>query len=166
MDIDSAITGKPAEGASATEILRADHAEVRRLFAEYASDVDEPDVRKVALRSLCLQLELHDRVEREVFYPAVRARGADGIDAFLHAHGEVMAIVLELRDLETVDPQSAAVAARLAGLVERHVRAEEDRLFPEVEKHGAAWLHELGLAIVKRKEELTGSVEDLEAPAT
>jgi hemerythrin superfamily protein len=166
MDLDSALNDKPAEGASATDILRADHREVRRLFEEFVEDRGEPLVRKVAARSLCLQIELHDAIEREVFYPALRESQRAKVDWFLHEHDEVMRIVLDVRDREEWDDQCDAVMSRLRTLVERHAREEEEELFPLVEAMDAGWLRELGIAIVRQKEALTRSTEEFEGPAT
>ena len=166
MDLDTALGDKPAEGATATDMLRADHREVRRLFEEYASDSGEPQARKVVVRSACLALELHDTLEREVFYPALREKHGARIDAFVGAHDEVMRIVRGLRDRETFDGACDAEVKRLADLVERHAREEEDELFPQAEKLGDAWLRELGTALISRKEELTRSTKEFENPAT
>src|SRR4051812_19829380 len=151
MDLDSALKDKPAEGASATEILRADHAEARRFFADYRNGGASQQQRKVALHSLCLALELHDRIERDVFYPAVRALDGALTDAFLHAHDEVMAIVRKLRDRESFDADCDAAVSRVEALVNGHVREEENALFPRVERQGRAKLVVIGEAIVKRK---------------
>jgi hemerythrin superfamily protein len=166
MDLDAALNGKPSEGASAVEILRADHREVSRLFQEFAEDRGEPLARKVAARSICLQIELHDAIEREVFYPALRESQRAKVDWFLHEHDEVMRIVLDVRDREEWDDPCDAAMLRLATLVERHAREEEDELFPLVEAMDAQWLRELGSAIVSQKEALTRSTEEFEGPAT
>jgi hypothetical protein len=166
MDLDSALNDKPAEGASATEILRADHHEVRLLLKEFASGTSEPLVRKVLARTVCLQIELHDALEREVFYPALRERQRAKVDWFLHEHDEIMRIVLDVRDREEWNDDCDSAMSRLATLVERHVREEEEELFPLVEAMGAGWLVELGTAIVRQKEVLTRSTGEFEGPAT
>ena len=164
MDLDSALKDKPAEGASALEILRADHAEARRLFAEYRSSSAQQ--RKIALRSLCLALELHDHIEREVFYPAVKDAASDLVGQFEHAHEDVTRIVETLRDRESCDSECDAAVTQLQQQVEDHVMQEENELFPRLEKLGAAKLGDLGLAIVRRKEDLTRSTQEFENPAT
>lgn len=166
MDLDSALNDKPAEGATATEMLRADHRQMKQLFAEFSKDKGEPLVRKVAARAVCMQIELHDTLERKVFYPAFRERERQMIDWFLHEHDEVMRIVLDIRDREEWNDECDAAMARLSTLVERHAREEEDELFPIVDRMGETWLRDLGIAIVKQKEALTRSTKELEGPAT
>jgi len=166
MDLDSALTGKPAEGAGATEILRADHREVRRLFAEYERVKHDGHAAAAVAQTLCMQLELHDEVEREVFYPAVREASPEVVDAAMDAHEDIAAAADDLRaradDGEPLDD----AFARLRALVERHVRVEEEELFPALETQRAAMLCEIGREIVTRKEALTRSTESFEGPAT
>ena len=166
MDLDTALTGKPAEGATATEILRADHREVRRLFAEFAHAEGDAHARHVAAQALCMQLELHDALERSVFYAALTGLERELVSAALAEHDEIVAIVGALRELAECDARCAADVERLQALVDAHVDEEEHALFPRVEQHDAAWLRDLGIALVKRKEELTRSTEEFEGPAT
>ena len=166
MDLDSALKDKPAEGAAATAILRADHDEVRQLVQDYESAGASAAQRKIALRSLCFALELHDHIEREVFYPAAREADATLVDTFIDAHDDVMRIVRSLRDRESCDSECDAAVSQLTELVDRHIRQEEDELFPRIEQQGDAKLREIGAAIVARKEHLTRSTGDFEGPAT
>lgn len=166
MDLDTALTGKPAEGASAAEILRADHREARRLFAEYRSAGDDHHARGVIAQSLCMQLELHDAIERDVFYPALREIDADWMSDAMDVHDKIAAAVERVRaGADAGSPLDDAVAA-LQTLVEEHVRDEEERIFAKVETERAFSSDELGRALIRRKEELTRSTESFEGPAT
>ncbi|HEY9379704.1 MAG TPA: hemerythrin domain-containing protein, partial [Burkholderiales bacterium] len=63
---------KDAHAQFATDLLRADHATVRALFDEYQNAMDEDAAaRQVIAQEICMQLEIHHRVELELFYPAV-----------------------------------------------------------------------------------------------
>jgi len=166
MDLDSALADKPAEGATATDILRADHDEVDRLFADYARADGEVHARRLALKTLCMQLELHDRLEQSVVYPALREIVPDLADAAIREHAEIRNLIAELRERDDCDADCAATMSRLQTVVERHVREEEDTLFPRIERESDTWLRELGVAIVKCKEALTRSTEEFEGPAT
>lgn len=166
MDLDTALTGKPAEGATATQILRADHGEVRRLFVEFGRAQSEPHTRHVAVQAVCMQLELHDELEKSVFYAVLRELERDFVEAALREHDEIAGIVDQLRELAECDEHCVAKVERLKALVEAHVYEEEHVLFPRVEEHDEAWLRDLGIALVKRKEELTRSTEEFEGPAT
>jgi len=166
MDLDTALTGKPAEGASATEILRADHAEARRLFAEYRSAADDAHARGVIAQSLCMQLELHDAIERDVFYPALRQIAAEWTRRANEAHEKIAAAVERVRSgADNGGPLDHAIDA-LENLVEAHVRDEEEHVFPKVEAQRDFSSGELGRALIRRKEELTRSTSYFEGPAT
>ena len=166
MDLDSALENKPAEGALATEVLRADHREVERLFDEYEGAGTDAHARHVVMQALCMQLELHDRLEREVFYPAVRALDEALVDRAAREHEQLMKLVADLRERDRCDTECDALVSRVKSLVEKHVQEEEQTLFPHVEHKDAGWLRELGTQLVKLKEVLTRSTEEFEGPAT
>jgi hemerythrin superfamily protein len=165
MDLDTALTGKPAEGATATDMLRADHREVRRLFGDYDRAGEDAHARRVALRTLCLQLELHDRIERDVFYPAIAKTNPERANSALAQHDDLLQLV---RDITTTMPDAAcrAKVKELEQRFEEHVRKEEGFLFQRLESTGEAALRELGAELIKRKEALTRSTEEFEGPAT
>jgi hemerythrin superfamily protein len=166
MDLDSALSDKPAEGATATDILRADHREVERLFAEYERAGSEGHARRVVMQTLCLQLELHDALESTVFYPALREIDPQRVGAAERDHEHVRALLGDLRGRNDCDAGCDGVIVQLKALVTAHVQQEEHDLFPPLEKRSKEWLGDLGLRLVQRKEELTRSTEEFEGPAT
>lgn len=166
MDLDSALTGKPAEGASAIDILRADHREVRRLFGEFVRVQGEPHAADVVVQTLCMQIELHDRVEREVFYPAAADVAGELVERALDAHDEISAAMEDLRSRADAGEPFAEAVFHLQALIERHVAFEEGELFPSLQSQADAVQKDIGCAIVKVKEELTRSTESFEGPAT
>lgn len=166
MDLDTALTGKPAEGAAATEILRADHRQAERLFAEFERANGEQHTARVIAQSLCLALELHDTIEKEVFYPAVLDVDPVSVEKAFDAHAEIARALEELRRRADANEPLGETVARLKSLVTAHVGEAERQLFPRVEASGKGALRDLGAALIKRKEELTGSTRSLEAPAT
>jgi hypothetical protein len=166
MDLDTALTGKPAEGASATDILRADHRKVRRLFSEFRNAGGDVHVLRVIAQSICLQVELHDAIERDVFYPAIADVDAVWTPHALEAHDRIANAVERVRSRADANEALDEPVGKLEALIEEHVREEEDRLFPKVEAQHAGSLRALGRALIARKEELTRSTESLEGPAT
>jgi hemerythrin superfamily protein len=166
VDLDSALTGKPADGASATDVLRADHREVRNLFSEYDSARGAGHARDVIAQTIAMQVELHDTIEREVFYPAVQSFAQDLVEHAMRAHDEIAQLMESVKADDTEGARRDELVAELQRALEEHLRDEEQALFPAVEKHLGGALRELGGALVKRKEELTRSTESLENPAT
>ncbi len=62
----------PAAEKDATALLRADHAAVIDLFADY--EKTRSDTKKKALvAEICTALSAHAQIEEEIFYPAVKA---------------------------------------------------------------------------------------------
>jgi hemerythrin superfamily protein len=165
MDLDSAINDKPAEGATATDILRADHREVSRLFGEFKRAGAEQNARRVSANTICMQLELHDRIERDVFYPALRRAEPALVDAALRDHDEIRRLTDELRRCGDDEARRDDLMTRLRPVVEKHVNEEEQNIFPAAERAGVAG-RDVGATLIKRKEELTRSTESLEGPAT
>jgi hypothetical protein len=167
VDLDTALTGKSAESAGATEMLRDDHAEIRKLIGDYRDAEDEsPHARHVIVEAIGMQAELHTRIEEDVFYPAVRRLCPDFIDQSREQHGAIAGKVDALQALDVSEPEYGAVSSQLIEALIEHMDEEERSLFPQVERDMAAELPELGAALMRRKEELTRSVEDMEGPAT
>jgi hypothetical protein len=166
MDLDSALTGKPSDSAGATDILRADHREMRRLLSEYERVRSDAHAAGAVAQAICMQVELHDALEREIFYPAARVSDPDRVEHDLGVHVAIAEASRHVRGVADARKPLDAVMGALKALVEPHMLEEEQRLFPRVEKNGTAWLHELGAKLVKRKEELAGSADSLENPAT
>jgi hemerythrin superfamily protein len=166
MDLDTALTGKPAEGTSATDILRADHREARRLFDEQRRANADDHAGRVLAQALCMQLELHDRIERDVLYPVLQQVDPDAAAEAVEAHDEIAAAVERLRQRADAGDRLAEAVPQLQAIVDRHVRDEEDRLFPRLEAEKGISLVELGRELIKRKEELTRATGAFEAPAT
>jgi hemerythrin superfamily protein len=166
VDLDTALTGKPAEGAPATEILRADHREAERLFAEFDQASTDQHAARVIAQTLCVALELHDTIEKEVFYPAVLEIDSGVLERAFAAHADIERTLQELKRCADANEPLGSTVSRLKGLVTAHVEEEEGRLFPRVEAAAKGSLRELGTALIKRKEELTGSTRSLEGPAT
>ena len=167
MDLDSALSDKPAaEGATATDLLRADHTEVRELFEEFANVRDDAHAARVVAQTICMKLELHDAIEREVFYPAVREHDPDLVSRSEHVHADLARALASLTDLADGEQPLDEALSQVRSLLEPHIAEEEQRLFPQLERQAAESLRELGRKLIKRKEELTGSAESLENPAT
>jgi hypothetical protein len=67
---------KTAAKRSATAMLKADRQRVRQLVAQYnalaESDSADDDRKRMLAERICQELDVHARLEEELFYPAVR----------------------------------------------------------------------------------------------
>lgn len=142
---------------NAVKLLKQDHQRVRKLFDEYdeAGDPSSKKKREIA-ETIFQELELHRKLEEEIFYPAVNARANQEVKELvienLEEHQEVGSLIEELREL---DPEDAAFEESFAQLVEsvqEHIEAEESEMFPEAEKRLRDQLDEIGSQMEEEKE--------------
>lgn len=166
MDIDTAMQDKD-DAHLATELLRQDHAVMRQLFDQFqdAMDEDGRDARQAIAQEICMQVELHSRVELEVFYPAVQEEDMSFIDNAAGDHEEIAATIGEIRELPATSDEYDDYILELMDMVEEHVTAEEEVLFPDLEARIPATLATLTDDIIAFKERVVGSTEDLEGRA-
>ncbi len=167
MDLDSALTGKSAEPAGATRILRDDHAEMRRLIGEYRSaEGQSAHARHVIMEAILMQAELHTRIEDDVFYGRAHHVCPEFVDRAREEHGAMTGQMDALQALEPSEPRYSEIADELIEVLTLHMDEEERSLFPQVEREMRGELEALGAQLIRRKESLTRSVEDMEGPAT
>jgi hemerythrin superfamily protein len=137
----------------ATDILKKQHREVKALFKQVEKTEDARG-RKRLLGEITQALELHTRLEEEIFYPAVRGietRKADEMVA--EALEEHHVVKLVLKDLPNVDPEDERFEAKmtvLSELVEHHAGEEEKEMFKTAERLGDAELKALGAQMEAR----------------
>ena len=166
MDLDTALNDKAPHSQRATDLLRADHQEISALFDDYqqAMDDDSP-VRETLAQTICMQLDLHNRIELEVFYPVVRAEDAELIDEATQDHQEIDALISALQALFVEDENFDARMLDLMDAVESHIATEEEELFPLLEDRIDGTLRHLCAEIIRYKEKQVGATEDLSGRA-
>jgi hemerythrin-like domain-containing protein len=142
---------------NAVKLLKQDHQRVRKLFDEYdeADDHSSKKKREIA-ETIFQELELHRRLEEEIFYPAVNARGNQEVRELvvesLEEHQEVGTLIEELRELDPADAAYEEGFAQLVESVQEHIEAEESEMFPEAEKGLRDQLDEIGSQMEEEKE--------------
>jgi hemerythrin superfamily protein len=122
----------------ALELLTADHNRVRGLFTRFQAAEGSDDGKAAELAAMIFEeLEVHTKIEEEIFYPAVKACNeeiADLVAEGLEEHHVVEELMAEAKGL---DPSDEAWAAKLKVMmenVEHHAEEEEQELFPLVRK--------------------------------
>ena len=152
---------------NAIQLLKQDHKTVRGLLSDLEATTRRALKRRgELLAKVAREIDVHTRIEEEIFYPAFKQAGDRGEDAKLYheareehrAAGEMV-----LPDLLKTAPDSEEFGGRakvLKELVEHHAREEEREMFPRArELFTAAQLRELGERMMERKQELlAGSV--------
>jgi hemerythrin superfamily protein len=131
----------------ATDILKKQHKEVKGLFKKMEKTEDARG-RKQLMEQITQALQLHTRLEEQIFYPAVRGletRKAEEMVA--EAFEEHHVVDLVLKDLPNVDPEDERFEAKmtvLSELVEHHAEEEEEEMFKLARRLGEEELDALG----------------------
>ncbi len=96
----------------ATTLLKKDHASVKKLFRAYerAEKADDSALRQTVFDQIAAELEVHTRVEEEIFYPTMKAQGdEEGVEEVLEAleeHGVVKSLLAQLSKMKSGDETS------------------------------------------------------------
>ena len=142
---------------SVTRMIRMDHSHVLVLSHQFTSDAS-PDKKKSIAEAVCLALEIHARLEEEIFYPALRE--VDGGNEVLAKaqpeHDEMRRLIDVLRTIGPTDVHYDATFHQLMRNVTHHVADEEAVLLPAAERLLADRLSELGAQMTRRRLQLAG----------
>lgn len=139
--------------SNALEMLKRDHRDVQAMFQrlEKASDKEHEKLRDEMLQAL----KLHTGLEEEVFYPYVReSTGRDDLleeASVEHAAAKNLMAALESGKGDSIHQR--AVVKVLGEYLNHHIREEEEKIFPMVEKSGVD-LEALGQEMMERRQRL------------
>jgi hypothetical protein len=148
-----------ASGNDAFEVLEQDHREVEEWFDEY-DELEKDDERKMELaEKICTALKVHAQIEEEIFYPRAREATKDDelIDEAVVEHATVKSLIGEIEEMEVGEELYDAKIRVLGEMVKRHIREEEEELFPELQSSKMD-LEGVGKELAKRKDELVSEM--------
>ena len=129
------------------ELLEKEHQEVRDLFQRFFGGGtitrlvkkvvgSRPRGRKAVAGKICDALDLHTRLEEEIFYPEVRATADEElnkqVDEGEREHAGVKEKVARARTLLGDDAALEETMTAIQGDVDHHVREEETEMFPRL----------------------------------
>ncbi len=136
----------------ATLLLDADHNEVIRMFEQYKAARDDSRQQLLAAR-ICQELEVHMRIEEEIFYPAYQQ--ATGDEEVLRdarrEHQEARALIAQI----AAHRRDARLVLALEDAILHHVNDERERMFVRARAAKNMDLMRLGGQLQARKAELT-----------
>ena len=149
-------TRRSAASKDAIALLKADHRQVEKWFAEFQKARMPARKAKLA-EQICDALKVHTAIEEEIFYPAFLAATQDE-DKHHEAEVEHEGAKKLIQTIEEMEPDDDYFSARvkvLAEMIKHHVKEEEKPggMFSEARKSGMD-LDELGLRLKARKEQL------------
>jgi hypothetical protein len=137
----------------AISMIRMDHTHVIATFHRYRIDAS-PSRKRAIADAIGMALEIHARIEEEIFYPAMRRVDPDLVDKSIPEHNDMRRLIAGLRELEPADPAFDRTMMELMREVMRHVADEETMLLPDAERVLADQLPELGARMTRRRLEL------------
>lgn len=143
-------------GEPADRVLVRHHDHFRSLFDRIAAAPAEDPRRLELLDELAGELDMHEKIEHEIFYPAVR-RVSDMVPVAGSEHRQLADQLAILLTLDTASPAFDAHLAALRAAVEHHAGSEETRMFPEAQALGDETLRVLGARLDRRLAELRES---------
>jgi iron-sulfur cluster repair protein YtfE (RIC family) len=114
-------------------------------------DHEDLEAVQALVREVCSAIEMHARIEEEVFYPAVR-KAIDADDLMEEAEIEHDSAKTLIRRLKRMRPGNAAYVPTFTVLCEyvmHHVKEEESEMFPKAQRK--ANMQALGRKIMDRK---------------
>ena len=152
---------KETKELDAIELLKQDHREVEALFKEFEKlEEDGEEALEQVIETACTELQIHDKIETEIFYPAIREQAGSEkeIEDLLNEaeveHDHVRDLIETIQGMEADDEKRNAHFTVLTEYVKHHVQEEEKELFPKLKKSKALDLQAIGEEIKQRKSEL------------
>jgi iron-sulfur cluster repair protein YtfE (RIC family) len=122
----------------ALQLLTADHNRVRGLFKRFQAAEGENDAQAAKLATVIFEeLEIHTKIEEEVFYPTVTKLGDEIhelVTEGIEEHHVVDRVMEEVKALSPSDEEWAAKMKVLIENVEHHAEEEEQEMFPLIRK--------------------------------
>jgi hemerythrin superfamily protein len=165
-----------AKKDDAIELLKQDHKEVDGLFKEFEKlEEDGEEAVEQVIATACTELKIHDKIEMEIFYPAVREAAEkeeveDLLDEAEVEHSTVRQLIQTIEGMGAGEEKRNAHFTVLMEYVKHHVKEEEKEMFPKVKQLKELDLEALGREMKERKAELMAEmgvdVEELESEET
>jgi hemerythrin superfamily protein len=125
------------------ELLTEDHAKVTRLLEEFhlIKKLAGDDIKQTLVEILCTELVIHDQVEQEHLYPALRQVLTDNdlLDEAKVEHDLARQLINELELMQPDDALYDAKVSILGEHLKRHMAAEESQLFARLRTISFGW---------------------------
>jgi hypothetical protein len=150
---------KARKEPDAIDLLKKDHREVEALFKEFEKlhEAEEHEAADEVVETACTELQIHDKLETEIFYPAVRQQAEEEQEELLDEaeveHTSVRELITKIEDMGPGAEKRHAHFTVLIEYVKHHVKEEEKEMFPKVKKLGLD-LQALAAQMKERKTEL------------
>src|SRR4051812_37673864 len=140
----------------ALKLLKKDHSDVQSLFNRLERlGKSAQDKKNDIFAEIRRELQLHSRVEEEIFYPALKAFNGAGrilISEALKEHKDIDQLLMQISRLKPTDKSYDEKVETLIENVEHHVEEEEGQIFRFAQENcSEEQLEDLGRQIEDRK---------------
>ena len=139
----------------ALALLKQDHDKVKRMLQQLGGEQDDA-ARSDLFAELVKELTVHENIEEELFYPALKQKPEakqDVLEAF-EEHHLVDEVMSELEDTPIDSVEWKAKFQVMTEQLEHHIQEEETKLFDEARRAlDARELSDLGTRMTQLKEE-------------
>lgn len=130
----AAVQAPSALAGNWDDALKAEHKAVLKVFDTLEATDDKATIRRnMLLAHIKHALVKHAIEEENVIYPALREAGkteeADNLNA---EHGYVKQFLYDLENMPSTSPKWLEKVKEFRAALEKHIREEEDTLFPEL----------------------------------
>ena len=147
---------KPAKPLDAVALLKADHRQVEKWFAEFEA-ARSPVRKKTLATNICTALKVHCEIEEEIFYPAFlkATKDEDMHHEAVVEHDGAKQLIAQIEASGPEDEYYDAKVKVLSEMIKHHVKEEEQPggMFAESKKSKMD-LADLGQRLATRKQEL------------
>jgi len=160
-------TQRNGQAMDATELLMKDHENVQGLFAQFERASEDAQKKSMLFEKIRDELQMHTKVEEEIFYPAVEElpidRAKDDIERSIQDHEEVDALLDELQSLSPDDADFDEKMTELMDAVRSHIQLEHEEVFKVARAGlGEEQLKELGREMEEFKQSMKEGKMDTE----
>jgi hemerythrin superfamily protein len=157
---DSKTTVKKAT-IDAIELLKGDHRQVEKLFADFEAAEDEE--KDSIAQSICQELTVHAQIEEEILYPAAKEAleddDKDMVNEAAVEHASAKDLIAQIEGMTVEDEPFNATVKVLSEYIKHHVKEEEKELFPALEDTKLD-LEDMGSQLAARKAELLAELAE------
>jgi polyhydroxyalkanoate synthesis regulator phasin len=141
---------------NAISLLKADHDKVKKMLAEGESTTERGEKTRTELfRTLKAELTIHERIEEEIFYPALKAhpKAKDIVLEAFEEHHVVDNVMGELEATDVTDETWGAKFLVMKENIEHHIEEEEGEMFDQARAvFDTDELEELGARMLELKQ--------------
>jgi hemerythrin-like domain-containing protein len=120
------------EPMDAIKLLEDDHKNMKKLLEEIEStDEGSTSKRKELLERIRAELQVHEKIEEEIFYPALKVhpKAKEIVMEGYEEHHAVDVLLDELDDVAFDDERWAPKMTVIKENIEHHIEEEEEEMF-------------------------------------